>query len=116
MMYLTTLLKGRKDEVELDRWEEVERWRERSERETVEVNNVLNLTPQTPRVPVVVRQGGWEGGGRKRRERWQDLRMEIVRGGEEALCFSVSINVRVVKCVQGRQGGRGTGRAPYKRE
>lgn len=44
------------------------------------------------------------------------LGMEIVGGSEEAPCFSVSINVRVVKCVQGRRGGRGTGRAPYTRE
>ncbi len=84
----------------------------------MEVNNVLNLTPQTPRVPVIVRQERWEGGEEKERERvrLQDLGMGIVRGGEEALCFSVSINVRVVKCAQGRQGGWGTGRAPYKRE
>lgn len=54
--------------------------------------------------------------GRRERVRWQDSGMEIVSGIEEAVCFSVSINVRVVKCVQGRRGGRGTGRAPYKRE
>lgn len=89
---------------------------EREAREAVEVNNVLNLTPQTPCVPVIVRQGRWEGGGKAERVRWQDLGMEIVPGSEEALCFSVSINVRVVKCVQGRRGGWGTGRAPYKRE
>lgn len=38
------------------------------------------------------------------------------QGQQRALCFSVSINVRVVKCVQGRRGGWGTGRVPYKRE
>lgn len=43
------------------------------------------------------------GGGKRESVRWQDLGMEIVRGSEEALCFSVSINVRVGKCVQGRR-------------
>lgn len=33
----------------------------------VEVNNILNLTLQTPRVPVIVRRGRWEGGGKGER-------------------------------------------------
>lgn len=65
MMYLTNLLKGQKGRgIELDRWEEVERRGERKSSKAKRVNNVLNLTQPTPRVPVIVIQGGLGGGGR----------------------------------------------------
>lgn len=82
----------------------------------MEVNNVLNLTLQAPCVPAVVRQGVM---GEDKEEDGRTWNGNRGKGGDEeeaALCFCVSINVRVVKCVQGRRGGWGTGRAPYKRE
>lgn len=44
------------------------------ERKAEEVNNVLNLTQQTPHVPVIVRQGRLEGGGKEDRRSEYDGR------------------------------------------
>lgn len=89
---------------------------EREAREAVEVNNVLNLSLQTPRIPAIVKQmekdeGGGKGGKGNDGRTWNGNRAR-----EEVVCFCVSINVGVVKCLQGRRGAWGTGRAPYKRE
>lgn len=85
--------------------------REREAREAAEVKNVLNLASQRPCHCEEGETGKSEGKEEEGESKTAGLGVEI-----EAACFCVSINVRAVKCVQGRRGGRGTGRAPYTRE
>lgn len=72
MMYLTTLLKGRKTrQSQTDRWEEVERWREREKQDGL-WKSIMYLTFLS-RLPASLLLSGRWGGMREERVRWQDL-------------------------------------------